>query len=58
MELETERLILQEFRAEDWTDVLAYQVAPRYLRYYVWTGRTPEDVRAFVHTFLDQHHRA
>lgn len=54
MELATERLTLREFKADDWPDVLAYQVDPRYLRYYEWTGRTPEEVQAFVHMFLDQ----
>jgi RimJ/RimL family protein N-acetyltransferase len=54
MELATERLILREFRENDWPDVLAYQVDPRYLRYYAWRERTPEAVRAFVQMFLDQ----
>jgi ribosomal-protein-alanine N-acetyltransferase len=54
MELVTERLILREFRHEDWPEVLAYQVDPRYLRYYDWSGRTPEEVQAFVRMFLEQ----
>jgi ribosomal-protein-alanine N-acetyltransferase len=54
MELVTERLILREFRADDWPAVLAYQTDPRYLRYYAWTGRTEKEVRAFVQMFLDQ----
>jgi RimJ/RimL family protein N-acetyltransferase len=37
MELITERLILRDFEADDWPDVLAYQSDPRYLRYYAWT---------------------
>lgn len=44
----TPRLVLREFEEEDWQAVLAYQSDPRYLRYYPWTMRTPEDVRAFV----------
>ena len=51
--LVTERLIPRDFRGNDWPDVLAYQVDPRYLRYYEWTGRTPEEVQAFVRLFLD-----
>jgi len=54
MELVTERLILREFQADDWPAVLAYQIDPRYLRYYAWTGRTEEEARAFVQMFLDQ----
>jgi RimJ/RimL family protein N-acetyltransferase len=52
MELTTERLILREFRADDWPAVLAYQTDPLYLRYYDWTGRTAEEVQAFVDMFL------
>lgn len=54
MELTTERLILREFKAEDWPAVLAYQEDPRYLRYYPWEERTPRAVQAFVRAFLDQ----
>ena len=54
MILTTERLVLREFRATDWPAMLAYQNDPRYLRYYEWTERTPEDVRAFIQRFLDQ----
>lgn len=54
MKLETERLILREFDDNDWPDVLAYQSDPRYLRYYPWSKRTPEDVQAFVRMFIDQ----
>lgn len=52
MQLETERLILREFVAEDWPTVLAYQSDPRYLRYYAWAGRTEAQVRAFVGMFV------
>ena len=54
MELHTDRLILREFVPADWTAVLAYQRDPRYLRYYEWTDRTPEDVQRFVQMFIDQ----
>ena len=54
MQLVTERLILREFNENDWPAVLAYQSDPRYLRYYAWTQRTPEDVREFVGMFLAQ----
>ena len=54
MELITERLILREFRKNDWPEVLAYQSNPLYLRYYESTERTPKAVQAFVKMFLDQ----
>lgn len=54
MILTTSRLILRDFVAEDWPAVLAYQCKPLYLRYYDWTGRTPEQVQEFVQMFLDQ----
>jgi [ribosomal protein S5]-alanine N-acetyltransferase len=54
MQLTTARLILREFIADDWPAVLAYQSDPRYLRYYAWTGRTPDEVQVFVRMFLDQ----
>ena len=54
MRLETPRLLLREFVADDWPAVLAYQSDPLYLRYYYWTERTAADVRDFVQMFLDQ----
>jgi len=55
MYLTTERLLLREFIEDDWPAVLAYQSDQRYLRFYQWTLRTEEDVRAFIQTFIDQH---
>jgi ribosomal-protein-alanine N-acetyltransferase len=52
MRIETARLALREFVEEDWRAVLAYQSDPRYLRYYIWEGRTEAEVRAFVGMFL------
>lgn len=46
--LETPRLVLRDFAAEDWQAIHAYQSDPRYLRFYPWTERTPEQVQAFV----------
>jgi RimJ/RimL family protein N-acetyltransferase len=53
MIVETDRLILRDFVESDWTAVMGYQSDPRYLRYYEWTGRTPEAVQEFVGMFLD-----
>ena len=52
--LTTDRLILREFREDDWRATLAYQSDPLYLRYYAWTGRTEDEVRAFIGMFLAQ----
>ena len=54
MELHTSRLLMREFVPADWRAVLAYQRDPRYLRYYEWRDRTPEDARRFVQMFVDQ----
>jgi ribosomal-protein-alanine N-acetyltransferase len=54
MKIATPRLILREFMFEDWPAVLAYQSDPRYLHYYAWQDREPEEVQAFVQSFLDQ----
>ena len=54
MILTTKRLVLREFEEEDWPAVLAYQTDPRYLRYYDWTQRTEQDVRAFARMFIVQ----
>ncbi|PKB72097.1 MAG: GNAT family N-acetyltransferase [SAR202 cluster bacterium Io17-Chloro-G6] len=54
MQITTERLVLREFKPEDWREVLAYQQDPCYLEYYPWITRTESDVREFVQWFLDE----
>lgn len=49
----TDRLLLREFVAEDWTAVHAYQSSPLYLRYYHWTERSETDAQNFVQMFID-----
>ena len=51
MQLTTERLVLREFREDDWRAVLDYQRDPLYLRYYPWEDRNEADVKAFVDMF-------
>jgi ribosomal-protein-alanine N-acetyltransferase len=53
MEIRTERLLLREFVAADWQDVMDYQTDPRYLQFYAWESRTDQDVQWFVRMFLD-----
>ncbi|MBI5878808.1 MAG: GNAT family N-acetyltransferase [Chloroflexi bacterium] len=54
MIIETARLLMREFVADDWQAVLAYQADPRYMRFYDMDERTEADVRKFVQMFLDQ----
>jgi ribosomal-protein-alanine N-acetyltransferase len=54
MQLETARLRLREFVADDWPTVLTYQADPLYLRFYHLTEQTAEGARDFVQMFLDQ----
>jgi len=54
MRIITDRLVLRDFTADDWADVLAYQRDPRYLRFYPWSDRTEAEVREFVRMFVDQ----
>lgn len=54
MQLSTPRLILRDFVIDDWPAVYDYQRDPRYLRFYDWTDRAEDEVRAFVQAFIDQ----
>ena len=53
MQLTTQRLVLREFDERDYLAMLAYQSDPRYLEYYPWTERQPEDVRQLLQSFFD-----
>jgi RimJ/RimL family protein N-acetyltransferase len=57
MFLSTERLLLRDFVEDDWPALLGYQNDPRYLRFYAWTRRTPEEVQGFVARFIAQQAR-
>jgi RimJ/RimL family protein N-acetyltransferase len=48
VQIEAQRLVLREYKADNWPAVLAYQSDPRYLRYYPWSERDAEAVREFV----------
>jgi RimJ/RimL family protein N-acetyltransferase len=54
MQFHTARLLLREFVDTDWPAVLAYQRDPRYLQFYAWIERTPEDAQRFVQMFIIQ----
>ena len=52
MILRTERLVLREFIANDWTPTFAYQSDPRYLRFYERDGITERQCQALVYQFI------
>lgn len=52
--IETERLILREFVAEDWQAILAYQRDERYLRFYPQSDSSETEAQQFVKMFLQQ----
>jgi RimJ/RimL family protein N-acetyltransferase len=54
MELQTDRLLLRELRADDWPALLAYQSQPDDLLYYHWTERDAKSVQTFLDMFLEQ----
>src|SRR5581483_6076718 len=53
MILTTKRLELREVEEDDWLAMLTYQSNPLYLRYYEWTQRTEQDVRALVRMLIE-----
>jgi ribosomal-protein-alanine N-acetyltransferase len=50
--IRTDRLILREFRDEDFDAVHAYGSDPEVSRYMVWGPNTPADTRAFLDRML------
>ena len=52
MRISTDRLVLREFTADDWADVLAYQRDSRYLRFGASSHRTETEVRESVRKFV------
>jgi RimJ/RimL family protein N-acetyltransferase len=49
MRIETERLVLREFREDDWRDMAAYWSVPLHQRYYA----EPEDCVRFVRDLVE-----
>ena len=52
MRIETERLVLREFREDDWPDMLIYWTDPRYRRYYPEVADVERAVRDLVGRFV------
>ena len=53
MNIETERLILRDFVADDWQRISEYQSNPLSFRYYHWSERTAQDVQGFIGRMLN-----
>ena len=54
MELETERLILRDFRTGDWPAVYQYASDPEVVRYLQWTPKSEQETRDYVKRALDE----
>jgi len=50
--IETERLLLREFRAEDESDIHAYAGDPEVVRLMIWGPNTPEQTRTYLTSAL------
>ena len=53
LRFETERLILRDFQASDWEQVLAYRSDSRYQVYYPPVDQLTEDTRSFVNKMIE-----
>ena len=56
MQLETPRLILRDFRPDDWRRIAAYAEDPRFLRYYDPVRMEPVQVQERVERFIAWQH--
>ncbi len=52
MNINTERLILRDYRAEDWERVHIYGADPEFSRYEFWGPNTIEDTKKFISDVL------
>jgi ribosomal-protein-alanine N-acetyltransferase len=50
--IETERLLLREFRADDENSIHAYASDPEVVRLMIWGPNSPEQTQAFLRTVL------
>ena len=46
--IETDRLLLRDFRPDDWESVHRYASDPEVTRYMLWGPNTPEETRSFI----------
>lgn len=52
--LQTSRLILRNYRTEDWERVHIYGSVPEFSKYELWGPNTVEDSKSFVNLMLEQ----
>ncbi|WP_168122040.1 GNAT family protein [Paenibacillus sp. HB172176] len=52
MKLETGRLIIRDFRQEDWLDVHAYASSPLVATHMIWGPNTEADTMAFIDSVI------
>ncbi|HXX19807.1 MAG TPA: GNAT family protein [Candidatus Acidoferrum sp.] len=55
--IETKRLLLREFRADDEQDIHAYASDPEVVRLMIWGPNTPETTKAFLAGVLKEQER-
>ena len=55
--IETERLILREFRRDDWESVHEYAVDPEVYHYMPWGPNSEDETRAFVERAIASRHQ-
>src|SRR5579883_2377497 len=48
MQIETKRLILREFKRDDWKDVQGYASDPEVVRYMEWGPNAPDQTKHFI----------
>jgi len=51
--IETERLVLRDFRPEDWETVHEYAIDPEVCRYMPWGPNSEDETRAFIGRAMD-----
>ena len=56
--LETQRLLIREFRLDDWVAVHAYGTDPEVFRYQHWGPNSEDDSRGFVKMAIAQQGQA
>jgi len=56
MKLETERIILREFKDGDWQAMHEYASDPEVVRYMQWTPKTEEETREYVRRAIANQH--
>jgi RimJ/RimL family protein N-acetyltransferase len=52
--LQTPRLVLRNYRAEDWERVHLYGAIPEFSQYELWGPNTVEDTKNFVNAMVEQ----